>query len=245
VGNPGAFTPNPNGRSIGFTVLAHPAPVNVPNNRVHMVVHHGATDAPAVDIFADATNGNLVTNAMYRDFSNPIDLAPDNYTIRVRANGSTSDLAVRQANVNGLGGQGVLVLASGFFNSQQVGPGPLKTSDNPAFELIAVTEAGAVVTLAEPTSRAAKLANAGFVVYPNPTASQATVRYTSTSSQTLSLQVRDLSGRLVQQQALGTIAAGSHNFVVDTRSMGAGVYSLSLTDASGASLTQKLVVLQQ
>jgi hypothetical protein len=57
--------------------------------------------------------------------------------------------------------------------------------------------------------------------------------------------VRDLSGRVVQQQALGTVAAGSHNFVVNTRTMGAGVYSLSLTDANGASLTQKLVVLQQ
>lgn len=46
VANPGAFTPNPNDRNIGFTVLAHPAPTAVPSNQVHLVVLHGATDAP-------------------------------------------------------------------------------------------------------------------------------------------------------------------------------------------------------
>ncbi len=96
-----------------------------------VLVHHGSTDAPAVDVVeVSIPAGPIVSNASYRDFSNYINLGTADYRLEVRAAGSSEAVASYEAPLStlGLDGEVILVLASGFLD-------PSVNSDGPEFGL--------------------------------------------------------------------------------------------------------------
>jgi hypothetical protein len=114
-----------------------------------VLVHHGSTDAPAVDIYESSIPaGNIVTNASYSDFSNYINLGTADYRLEVRPTGDTDAVASYEAPLATLGleDSAIVVVASGFLD-------PSVNSDGPAFGLwVALPEGGDLVEL--PASKA-------------------------------------------------------------------------------------------
>ena len=115
-----------------------------------VLVHHGATDAPAVDVVeTGAGAGTIVANASYGDFAPYLELATADYVLQVRAAGASSAVAAFDAPLATLGLQGaaLTVVASGFLD-------PSANSNGPAFGLFAApATGGAMVALPASKSR--------------------------------------------------------------------------------------------
>ena len=109
----------------------------VNSGEVDILVFHGATDAPAVDVFETNLSATLVNNLEYAQFSNYINIIPADLSLMIQD--STASLDVRRffaplATLN-TADTAVLVLASGFLN-------PAVNSNGSSFGLYAVTPAG-------------------------------------------------------------------------------------------------------
>ncbi|CAN5911465.1 hypothetical protein BH11BAC7_BH11BAC7_02760 [soil metagenome] len=81
-----------------------------------------------------------------------------------------------------------------------------------------------------------------FVVYPNPLQDNSLVTFSLDDAQKVSLQLFDMSGRLVLDMYNGDLSAGEHQFPVQTaEKLSSGMYFVRLTTAGGRMVTQKLV----
>lgn len=80
----------------------------------------------------------------------------------------------------------------------------------------------------------------GMSVYPNPANTNATVSFELNNEANVSINVSDLSGKVVYTNALGTIN-GTQKVNVNTDALTSGVYMVNLT-IDGAVSTQKLVI---
>jgi len=110
-----------------------------------VLVHHGSTDAPIVDVdeVSTGTAGNLVNDAGYGDFSAYLELPTADYQLQVKDQTGTTVVASYDAPLATLGltDAAVVVVASGFLN-------PANNSNGPAFGLyVALASGGALVPL--------------------------------------------------------------------------------------------------
>ena len=126
-----------------------------------VLVHHGSTDAPAVDVVEVAVPaGAIVTNASYGDFAGYLNLNTADYRLEVRATGATTAVASFEAPLATLNLQGgaAVVVASGFLD-------PTVNSNGPAFGLwVALPTGGALVALPPTTARAQVIHNSADAV---------------------------------------------------------------------------------
>ena len=106
------------------------------NGLVGLEVYHGSTDAPAVDVQADANAGTvLISNLAYGEFSGFAEVPAADYTLGIAPTGGDA-IAAFLAPLSGLGGGSAVVFASGFLSG-----------DDPAFGLFAALANGDVLEL--------------------------------------------------------------------------------------------------
>jgi hypothetical protein len=137
-GNTGASAFDLKVYSMGRTAASSATEVDV-------LVHHGATDAPAVDVVntTAGANANLVSNAAYGDFAGYLTLPVADYRLEVRPAGATTAVGSYEASLAtlGLGGSAAVVVASGFLD-------PSMNSNGADFGLwVALPTGGALVEL--------------------------------------------------------------------------------------------------
>ena len=117
-----------------------------------VLVHHGSTDAPAVDVVeTGAGAGTIVDDIAYTDFAGYLELPTADYVLEVRTADGITTVASYQAPLAALGleGAALVVIASGFLD-------PSQNSDGAGFGLYAALPAGgdlAVLPLANQTAR--------------------------------------------------------------------------------------------
>jgi len=136
------FSPNPDGRSIAFTLFAKDGiqEAGMYNSKVDFIVLHGSTDAPAVDVIARNV-GKLVDDAAYGDFTDYLRVPASSYLLDITpANDNNTIVATFEANLTGLGGGAAVVFASGFLN-------PGANQNGAGFGLFAALPNGTVVEL--------------------------------------------------------------------------------------------------
>ena len=105
---------------------------------VGLNIYHGSTDAPAVDILADANDGTvLVSDLEYFEFSGFTEVPAADYTLGVAPTGGDA-IAAFTAPLSGLGGGTAVAFASGFL---------APADDQPAFGLFAALTDGTVLEL--------------------------------------------------------------------------------------------------
>jgi len=78
-------------------------------------------------------------------------------------------------------------------------------------------------------------------LYPNPASDAATLVYALNTESVVTIEVRDLAGKLVYASNEGTLSAGSHNLTIPTANFADGMYTYSLV-ANGAQVTNKFIV---
>jgi hypothetical protein len=78
-------------------------------------------------------------------------------------------------------------------------------------------------------------------LYPNPASNNATISFSLANESTVSVEVRDLAGKLIYSSNEGQLAAGSHELNLSTAAMAEGMYTYTLTSGD-AQITKKFVV---
>jgi 5,10-methylene-tetrahydrofolate dehydrogenase/methenyl tetrahydrofolate cyclohydrolase len=138
-----------------FTLITDPAGLEAGTggaSNVSLSVLHGAPDAPAVDVVV-RTGGKIVSNASYGQFTPYFTVPAGEYYLDVKPAGSEVIVGTYRADLSGLGGQAIKVMASGLLTGA------------PAFGLFAVLTNGTVVELPlAPVARVQVLHNS-----PSPT----------------------------------------------------------------------------
>lgn len=137
------FADNPDGLDTDFDlyVIEGTKELHGEIGEVSFFIWHGVTDAPGVDVFAREA-AQLTADLKYTGFTDYIDVTADDYTIDIAPAGSEQLLASYTASLSGLGGQSMVVLASGFLN-------PEVNNEGARFGLLAVLANGQAFLLEE------------------------------------------------------------------------------------------------
>ncbi len=136
-----------------FDLYANGGEETSPAGSANVLVFHGSTDAPAVDVYESAVlNTVAVADAEYGQFAGYLNLPTADYVLEVRPAGTTTAVATYSAPLQtlGLDGTGMVVVASGFLD-------PGQNSNGAAFGLfVALPSGGTLVPLpiyTPPTAR--------------------------------------------------------------------------------------------
>lgn len=131
--------------------------------KTDLLVHHGSTDAPVIDIYETRIGLGLVTdNLAYAGYDGYHELSTLNYILEVRDQAGTGLIAAYRADFQtmGLEGDAVTLVASGFLD-------PAANSNGPAFGLwLTQAAGGALVELPEfvPVARVQVIHNSADVL---------------------------------------------------------------------------------
>ncbi len=219
VGNPDDFAPNPDGLSIDASLeIIEGTLTESVTDLVELLLFHGVTDAPTVDVLNALTGNPIATGLSYTDASDYVQLPPDVYFIDIAVE---MPLFTFEVDVTGLTGQAVTVLASGFVD-------PDANQDGEAFTLIAVLADGTVIELETATSidDPSERPDA-FILeqnYPNPFNPVTQIQYTLPESADVTLEVFNLQGQRIAVLENGHQSAGTHSVTFDGTNMASGLY---------------------
>jgi len=184
-----------------------------------VLVVHGSTDAPTVDVRAGSSV--LVDDIMYGQFSNGyLSLPTSNYTISITDATGATTVQTYSAPLQTLGLQGsaITVLASGFLNTAN-------NSNGPGFGLWVALPAGGNLVPLPVVSNVINVGKERVKVYPNPVVNELRVEGIANGSE---IVITDLTGRVVNT-VKSTANAG-----VDVSGLPSGVYLLKIGENGSA-----------
>ena len=203
-----------------------------------VLVFHGSTDAPVVDvleIYAGA--GTIVDNLAYGNFAGYLELPTANYQLEIRDETGTASVAVFNAPLAALNlqGQAISVIASGFLN-------PSGNSNGAAFGLFAVlASGGALVPLGNTTGFEDREFAKSMSAFPNPASQMINLAFELKNSTETGFEIYNTSGRMVMSESLGTLNSGSHLKTINTATLPAGFYLVKM-NAGNTIATMKIQV---
>ena len=118
-GTIGSGTYNP-ATPFSFSVYDMGREISDNPSEVDVLVLHGSTDAPTVDVAETGVGaGTIVDNISYGEFQGYLSLAPAAYELTVQDSTGSVDLFTYDADVSGLAGSAITIIASGFVNTAQ------------------------------------------------------------------------------------------------------------------------------
>ena len=135
-------------------------------NNTDVLVFHGSTDAPIVDVYESSVPaGTIIDNFAYGTFAGYLELPTNDYVLEVRDETGMVTVVSYDAPLAtlGLDGQALVVVASGFLN-------PAVNSDGAGFGLyVALAGGGELIPLPVTTLTGIEsFEKMEFSLYPNP-----------------------------------------------------------------------------
>jgi len=202
-----------------------------------VLVFHGSTDAPTVDIVEVGVGaGTIVDDLMYGDYAGYLELPTDNYRLAVRDETGSTTVAEYEAPLAALGldNYAITIVASGFLN-------PSNNEDGPSFGLwVALPEGGTLVELPLVTSVLESVLDKNSIsVFPNPATSVVNINYTLLEDSFVNIDLYDITGTLVQTTTPGYILKSTQTNSIDISTLSSGIYFLRI--AAGNMITTRKV----
>jgi hypothetical protein len=197
---------------------------------IDVLVHHGSTDAPEVTVdIHNLTTGltqETIEGLAFGEFDGYVELPSDKFMISFTGQDFTRTFEAPIDELN-LEGQSLSILASGFAD-------PSVNSNGQAFGLLAVQTDGTTIMLTDVTGIDESLVNAESVsIYPNPANNLVNISFELNSKENISLEIMDMTGRLVKSADLGKKNAGVYNEKVDIQGLNQGMYLLNIRTLDG------------
>lgn len=193
-------------------------------NGVELNVHHGAPDAPNVDIYLEQTGSvdPAVSNLAYSDFTGYVPFASNDETIGIAGTGGDILLEF-PAPLSSFTGEAITVLASGFFNTENV-------TDGNSFGLLVVQNDGTTTLLQAVSTSIDEIDGMPqeFALeqnYPNPFNPSTKIEYALPQAASVQIAVYNVVGKRVatllnnEQQS-----AGFHSVSFDASNLASGMY---------------------
>jgi hypothetical protein len=198
-----------------------------------VLVFHGATDAPTVDVVEVlAGAGTIVDNISYGSFAGYLDLTTADYEIEVRDETGATTVACYSAPLASLsaGSAALVVVASGFLD-------PSNNSNGAAFGLYAALPSGGAL-LGLPacvTTSVEDLNTSSLNIYPNPVSGNQVVF--SSDELIQGIDLFDLNGALIASEKNIDI----NSFSFNTLNISSGIYFAKVKTA-GTTTHKRIVV---
>jgi hypothetical protein len=206
-----------------------------------VLVFHGSTDAPTVDIFETGVGaGLLVDDLMYGEFDGYLELPTADYGLQIRDETGENVVATFGAPLQslGLGGQAISVIASGFLN-------PDNNSGGPGFGLYAATAAGGeLVQLTNTSSIDDVIEVASISTYPNPASDVLNIRFSvKESNDNISVDLINLLGSKVRSNELGLVSNDNIQHQMNVSDMPEGLYIMTIS-AGESTVSRKIQIVR-
>ncbi len=218
IASPTGYNPSP-ALTLQVFPMAREAATN-PDN-VDVLVHHGSTDAPTVDVVETGVGaGTIVNDISYTEFQGYLELPTADYIIEVRDATGTVGVAAYQAPLAtlGLDGAALTVLASEFLD-------PSQNSNGPAFGLFAASPlGGALLELPSAPLGVSEFNSSTFTVFPNPTSEKLNISAMGRDLSQYSFVVYDMLGRQVLKSDLEV------DNTISVNNLSEGIYNLTILD---------------
>jgi|TARA_R100000306_G_scaffold12158_1_gene14256 hypothetical protein len=226
--SPTGYNPAP---PISLQVYAMGREAATSGSNTDVLVHHGSTDAPTVDVFeTGAGAGLIVDDISYSEFQGYLELPTADYVLQVQDETGTTGVAAYEAPLStlGLDGAAITVLASGFLD-------PSQNSDGPAFGLwVALASGGDLVPLPSATLGVNDIENVSISIYPNPVENELTISGVTLDEYTI--DIVDVQGRVV----VSNVSEISQN-KISTSNLTSGVYFLNIRSGNQSSKTIRFI----
>jgi hypothetical protein len=206
-----------------------------------VVVFHGSTDAPAVDVYeVGAGAGQIINDLTYGNFAGYLGLPTSNYTLQIRDDRGENEVATYYAPLStlGLDGNSLTIVASGFLN-------PAANNDGASFGLwVALASGGPLVQL--PLALTTGLEEdifdeESFKIFPNPVIRDLNVQFQSASANNAQVDIFDLVGNKVYSSVEETQKDAVNNYRFDVSGLNSGMYILRITSGD-EQITEKFKI---
>lgn len=212
----GTYTP---ATPFSLEVIADAAETSTTSGNVDVLVWHGATDAPTVDVVETAQGaGTIVDDLSYGEAAGYLDVAATTYALEIRDETGTTIVAKYAADISGLSDQAITILASGFLD-------PANNNNGEAFGLwVALPTGGDLLELGLITGIEDdnnEITDA--VIYPNPATAVANINFNSKERGFSNIVVMDIRGTVVSTEQI-TVVKGMNNHEINVANLKSGNY---------------------
>lgn len=199
---------------------------------VDVIVWHGATDAPMVDVVESQVGaGTIVDDISYGEAQGYLELTPADYDLNVTDMSGATTLFSYDANLSAFTGAALTVLASGFVD-------PSANNNASAFGLwVASGAGGALIELTNITSVEDLSTISNIVAYPNPAVDVLNISLDSEQSGDFVVSIFSSTGQLIQQ-TFTQVVAGNNQLVLDVNDLSKGTYIIQVSDNNSSSTMQ-------
>jgi hypothetical protein len=208
-------------------------------NETDVLVYHGSTDAPIVDVAeTGAGAGTIVDDIAYSEFQGYLELGTANYQLTIQDQTGNVNVATFDAPLQTLALEdaAITVLASGFLD-------PTMNSNGAIFGLwVSVGEEGNLIPLSNVTGieDVESINNAGL--FPNPTNNDATMFFDLSQDEIINLEVVNTMGQRVVVESFGQMLSGNHIVEIPASQLAPGFYFVNLRTNSGVVSTKMQVL---
>ena len=207
-------------------------------NETDVLVYHGSTDAPTVDVFeSGAISATIVDDISYSEFQGYLELGTSNYELTIQDETGAVNVASFDAPLQTLmlEDAAITVLASGFFD-------PSMNSGGAMFGLwVSLGTGGDLIPLSNVTGvNVEVIKNASL--YPNPANDNATMFFDLEDETNIFLEVVNTMGQRVVLKSFGQMSPGNHRVEIPASQMAPGFYFINLTTDSGVVSTRMQVL---
>lgn len=223
-------------RGFNLYVADNVLPGASTEGNVDILVFHGATDAPKVDVVAG--DSRLIEGLSYGKFANYLSVPAGSYVLGVAPAGG-APIASFTADVTGLVGQAIAVVASGFLD-------PAANKSGAAFGLFAALPSGGALIPLPAVTTSVQEANSevrGLSVSPNPATQDAVVRYSITGETMVRARLVDVTGSAIATFDLGFQFTGEQQMSLNVSNVPSGPYFLMI-DTNTGSITAPVSILR-
>jgi hypothetical protein len=204
-----------------------------------VLVFHGSTDAPVVDVYETGVGaGLIIDNLAYSAFAGYLELPTADYVLEVRDETGTVTVASYLAPLASLGlqGQSLSVVASGFLD-------PSNNNNGAGFGLFAVLPTGGLfIPLVITSTEENVLNSAKITTYPNPVSDKLTVELNSETASAVNFQMYNSAGKLVRNGNPGAMTFKGQNFSIDVSNLPSGLYILTVNDGKSKTSSKIQIV---
>jgi len=194
-----------------------------------VLVHHGATDAPTVDVVEVGLGaGTIVDDASYTDFAGYLELGTEDYQLAITDMTGMTTVATYDAPLStlGLDGAAIVVVASGFLD-------PSVNSDGPAFGLWVALPAGGEMVELPIAVGLQELQSLDAAIFPNPTSDIITIDFPEQLNGTI--DIMSVDGRILMSEVVNNVRVQ-----LDLSELATGTYFMVATTDNKKSIKKIL-----
>ncbi|MDR6302053.1 DUF4397 domain-containing protein [Mesonia maritima] len=228
--SPTGYNPAP---AFGLEVYSGARETAMTSGNVDVLVHHGSTDAPTVDVVETGIGaGTLVDDISYTDFQGYLELGVEDYTIDIRDENNTTTVASYLAPLSTLNlqDQALTVVASGFLD-------PSVNSDGEGFGLwVATANGGDMIPLPENPLSVNNFEKNNIALYPNPTDNVLTINGLVEAS--YEVRFFDMQGRMIKNVE---VENGNSIPSISLGDLNSGVYQVAIYSENNLIESKRLI----